>query len=335
MEPTGLQQLLFKRIKELLPSHLAMVDEVADKLNISNDSAYRRIRGEKPISLEEAQVLASHYKISIDQMLHLKSDAFIFTGRITNNSDFKYENWLEAVVAHLQYFLSHKPCHLFYLAKEIPFYYYFLVPEVAAFKSFFFMKSILYYDDWKSVKFSVQDDYSRYHELMQKSSHLFASLPSTEVWSIENITSTLHQIEFYRATGAIKTDQDAVVVLDKLDLMIDHIELQAEYGVKLRRGQDPATATTPYKMFINDIIIGDNMQLMQLGDKYMTAINHSVLNFITTMDESFNAYSKKMLDNLAQKSTLISAVNEKERLMFFNRLRGKVNDARTKIISGK
>ena len=70
--------------------------------------------------------------------------------------------------------------------------------------------------------------------------------------------------------------------------------------------------------------MGDNMQLMQLGNKYMTAINHSVLNFITTMDESFNDYSKKMLDNLAQKSTLISGVNQKERLMFFNRLRAKV-----------
>lgn len=333
MEATGPQQQVFQHIKSILPAHLTLVDVIAEQLNISNDSAYRRIRGEKPLSLDELQILAAHFKFSIDQLLQIKSDAFVFTGRITNNADFKYENWLEAVAQHLQFFLSFKPNHLFYLAKEVPFYYYFIVPELAAFKSFFFMKSILYYDNWKQVKFSVNDDYSKYHDLMKKCSELFATLPSTEVWSIENITSTLHQIEFYRATGAMQSDEDALIVLDKMNLLIDHLELQAEYGVKLRFGQDPATGTVQFKMFINEIIMGDNMQLMQLGNKYMTAINHSVLNFITTMDESFNDYSKKMLDNLAQKSTLISGVNQKERLMFFNRLRAKVAVSK-KLITG-
>ena len=248
MEATGPQQQVFQHIKSILPAHLTLVDVIAEQLNISNDSAYRRIRGEKPLSLDELQILAAHFKFSIDQLLQIKSDAFVFTGRITNNADFKYENWLEAVAQHLQFFLSFKPNHLFYLAKEVPFYYYFIVPELAAFKSFFFMKSILYYDNWKQVKFSVNDDYSKYHDLMKKCSELFATLPSTEVWSIENITSTLHQIEFYRATGAMQSDEDALIVLDKMNLLIDHLELQAEYGVKLRFGQDPATGTVQFKM---------------------------------------------------------------------------------------
>lgn len=331
MESTGPQQLLFNHIKGLLPPHFTLVDVVAEKLNISNDSAYRRIRGEKPISLDEVQVLASHFKISMDQLLHLKSDAFVFTGRTTNNSDYKYENWLESVVTHMQLFLSFQPNHLFYLAKEIPFYYYFMIPEIAAFKSFFFMKSILFYEDWKTKKFSLKDDYSKYHELMQKCSQLYAKLPSTEVWSLEIITSTLHQIEFYRATGAMKSDEDALVVLDKLSLLIDHLELQAEYSVKLLYGQDPTTGTVPYKMFVNEIIMGDNMQLIQIGNKYLTGLNHSVINFITTMDESFNAYTKKTMENIAQKSTFISGVNEKERLIFFNRLRTNVKASKQMI----
>ncbi len=333
MEATGPQHQVFKHIKSILPAHLTLVDVIAELLNISNDSAYRRIRGEKPLSLDELQILAAHFKFSIDQLLQIKSDAFVFSGRITNNADFKYENWLETVAQHLKYCLGFKPNHLFYLAKEIPFYYYFIVPELAAFKSFFFMKSILYYDNWKQVKFSLSDDYSKYDDLMKKCSELYANLPSTEIWSIENITSTLHQIEFYRATGAMKSDEDALIVLDKMNLLIDHLELQAEHGVKLQYGQDPLTSKVPYKMFVNEIIMGDNMQQLQLGEKYMIGINHSVLNFITTMDEGFNDYSKKMLDNLAQKSTLISGVNQKERLMFFNRLRAKVA-ASIKLITG-
>lgn len=53
------------------------------------------------------------------------------------------------------------------------------------------------------------DDYSKYHELSQKISNTYADIPSTEIWNLENITSTIHQIEFYRATGSLKSDEDA------------------------------------------------------------------------------------------------------------------------------
>jgi len=332
MEQLNTQQTLFNHIKGLIPPNLTLVDVIAEVLNVSNDSAYRRIRGEKPISLDEVRVLATHFKMSIDQLLHLQSDAFLFTGRFTNNADFTYHNWLESIVSHLRFFLSFQPNHYFYLAKEIPFYYYFLFPEIAAFKSFFFMKSVLSYDNWKTAKFSVKDDYSQYYEQMGKCSQLFAELPSTEVWNIENITSTLHQIEFYRVTGSLKSNEDAMMLFDKFDLLIDHIEIQAEYGVKLLHGQNPSTGKTAFKLFVNELLMGDNMQLMQLGNKQMTAINHCVMNYITTMDESFGAYTKKAMDNITQKSTLISGVNEKERLLFFNKLRAKVKNAKKLIV---
>lgn len=332
MEPNNTQLALFSHIKGLIPPNLTLVDVIAEVLNVSNDSAYRRIRGEKPISLDEVQILASHFKISVDQVLHLESNVFLFTGRFTDKADFTYYNWLESIVSHLKLFLSFQPNHYHYLAKEVPFYYYFMFPEIAAFKSFFFMKSLLSYDNLKTAKFSVTDDYSQYHELMQKCSELYALVPSTEICNIENLTTTFHQIEFYSVTGALKSSQDAIVLLDKLTLLIDHLEIQAEYGVKLRLGQDPATGKVAFKMFITELLIGDNMQLIQMGNKQMTGICHSVMNYITTMDESFNAYTKKSFDNIAQKSTLISGVNEKERLLFFNGLRAKVQNVKKLIV---
>ena len=51
----GIQQALFQQVKDQLPGHLSFVDEISDLLEISNDSAYRRIRGEKELSLKETQ----------------------------------------------------------------------------------------------------------------------------------------------------------------------------------------------------------------------------------------------------------------------------------------
>ncbi len=332
MESNNSQQILFNHIKGLIPQNLVLVDVIAEVLNISNDSAYRRIRGVKPISLDEAKTLASHFKISVDQILNLESDVYIFSGKFTNSTDFKYYDWLESVAGYLQYFLSFQPNHWFYFAKEVPFFYYYLIPEIAAFKSFFFMKSILSYEDWKAAKFSVTDDYSQYHDITQKCSKLFAALPSTEIWNIENITSTLHQIEFYRVTGALKSNEDALILFDKLSVMVDHLEIQAEHGVKLLYGQDPSTGRAPFKLFVNELLLGDNMQIIQYGNKQATAVNHSVMNYLLTSDESFNTHSKKTFDNIIQKSTLISEVNEKERLLFFNKLRAKVQHAKQQVV---
>ncbi len=329
MEAQQIQNVFFQKIKEKLPAHLSLADEIASLLQLSNDSAYRRIRCEKQLSFEEIQKLCSHFKISMDQMLHLQTDTFLFNGRITNNSDFKYENWLENVILHLEQIQSAEPNHLYYIAKEIPFFYYFLIPEITAFKSFFFMKSILDYEDWKNAKFSLSDDYSQIQAYGKRISDLFASIPSTEIWSIENITSTLHQIEYYRVTGSMKSDADALALYDHFEELVNHLECQAECGFKLRSGQKTAKAGPAYTMFVNELIMGDNMQLIQVGNTQITYINHSILNFITTYDAAFNTYMKQTFENIAHKSTPVSEVNQRDRLMFFNRLRAKIDVARS------
>lgn len=53
MIETNLQKELFVSIKNALPSHICLVDSIADLLKISYDSVYRRIRGEKPLEFDE------------------------------------------------------------------------------------------------------------------------------------------------------------------------------------------------------------------------------------------------------------------------------------------
>ena len=82
MESSNTQLRFFQHIKSALPPNVSFVDEIAELLEISNDSAYRRIRADKPISFEELQKLCVKYKVSLDQFLNLQSDAFIFTGKL-------------------------------------------------------------------------------------------------------------------------------------------------------------------------------------------------------------------------------------------------------------
>src|SRR5438270_5060415 len=100
MNSSELQIRIFQYIKGVLPSNVSMVDEVASVLQQSTDSAYRRIRAEKPLSLEELSILCTHFQISLDQLLSLKSDAFLFSGSLMDPTSFRFDQWLKLIAQH-------------------------------------------------------------------------------------------------------------------------------------------------------------------------------------------------------------------------------------------
>jgi len=329
MEAVNVQVLFFQHIKNNLPPHLSMVDEVAELLNISNDSAYRRIRGEKAIAFEELQVLCSKYKISLDQFLHLQSDAFIFSGKLRTESKKVFEDYLTDVLNNFTFFNSFKKRHIYLLLKDISPFVHFQVPELATFKFFLWMKSILHDDSLKSIRFAFDDPrYLPYFDISKNIINEYNKVPMTEIWNAESINSSLRQINFYREAGSFKNKQDVLILYDKLEELINHIEKQAELGVKFNLGTEPDSGSPEYRMFVNELILGDNTHFAELDGARITFLNHSVLYFVGTKDERFNTAMFDNLENLMKKSTMISSVGEKERTTFFNLLRDKIDQYR-------
>ncbi len=327
MTTAGIQQLFFQHIKNNLPPHLSLVDNVAELLGISNDSAYRRIRGEKPISFEEIEKLCSHYKLSLDQFLHLQTDSFIFSGRLNNNAPNAFEDYLENLLQNFQLVNSFANKHMYILLKDMPHFIHFHIPELAAFKFFLWMKSILHYDSMKTMKFSFDDPmYERYYPIGKKIIELYNRIPITEIWNIENINSTLRQFNFYAEAGAFKNKSDLKVLYGKLEDLVNHLEKQAELGYKFDIGQEPTSNSGTYRLFVNELILGDNTYMAELDNQRITFLNHSVLYFVATRDERFNAAIYGNIQNLIKKSTMISTIGEKERVSFFNQLRDKIQE---------
>ena len=327
MDALSKQQLLFQHIKSILPSHLSLIDEVADILNISNDSVYRRVRGEKPITLDEVAKLASHYKLSLDQFLHLQTDSFIFTGRLANESVHIFESWMQETLKQVSYINSFSHKHMYYLAKDLPLMQQFLVPELTAFKSFFWRKSILHYDEMKGAKFSLKTINEEHIVLGNKIIEMYNQVPSTEIWHIESINSTIRQIEFYRESHVFEREDDIKLLYDSVLKLINHLELQAEAGLKFRIGEKPKTNSAAYNLFNNELVLGDNTVLAELDEMKITFLNHSVINYVSTRDIEFNAHMQDAIKNLIKKSTQLSQVGEKERSRFFNRIRDKIKAA--------
>ncbi|MGI8581118.1 MAG: helix-turn-helix domain-containing protein [Chitinophagaceae bacterium] len=180
MESNGSQQVFFQHIKTQLPPHLSMVDEVAEVLNISNDSAYRRIRGEKPIDLEEIKKLCLYFKISLDQILHLDSNSFIFSGKLMNPQSFTMELYLEDLLNQIMMIHSYENKELYYLPKDIPIFHHFNFPELTGFKYFFWMKTVFEYPQYARAKFNISDIPIQWIKMGEKILDIYNKFPHTK-----------------------------------------------------------------------------------------------------------------------------------------------------------
>lgn len=331
MEQNNAQVLFFQQIKIQLPPHLSLADEIAKVLEISADSAYRRIRGEKPISFDDIQKLSSRYKISIDHILHLQTNGFIFTGNLGYSAKDFVEEYLNNMLQQFEFMRSFDHKHIYFLPNDIPPFAYFQIPELAAFTFFYYKKSLLHFEEMKELKFSVKNINDAHTKLGIKVQESFNHIPSTEIWGIDTINSILRHISFYRDTHVFETKDDIICLYDKLEVLINHLEKQAELGLKFNFGKLPDKNLASFRMYHNDLITGDNCVLAETGDRKVTYINHNLINFMFTRDEDFNNYTLETFQNAIQKSTQISLVGEKARARFFDLLRKKIQVQREAI----
>jgi hypothetical protein len=101
----SIQTRLLDQIKKRLPAHITLADELAELLSISRDSAYRRIRGETVLSLDEAKKLYDRYGVSIDDLFSPNSNMALFYHRALTNS-YSLDQWLNSVARNLEVMVS-------------------------------------------------------------------------------------------------------------------------------------------------------------------------------------------------------------------------------------
>jgi transcriptional regulator with XRE-family HTH domain len=190
--PDGIQSAFLDEIRKRLAANLSFVDELAEQLSISRDSAYRRIRGETVLSLDEAKKLCERYGVSIDSLFAPTSNVVPFNVRSTAD-DYTLEQWLTSVLHNIEAMTQ-----LTYAAKDIPIFHYMRHPEVAAFKMFFWQKTIIENPEYRTLRFEYSAIPKEMIQLGNRIWSRYATIPSAEIWAVEAINNSLKQIEFYK-----------------------------------------------------------------------------------------------------------------------------------------
>jgi hypothetical protein len=325
MDAAELQQKLFQIIKTNIPAHVSATDEIAKVLDVSVDSVYRRMRGEKTISLDELNTLCTHYKISLDQLMNIQTGGFMFQGNLQNENTFSYEAWLDSMIKNLYYFNSFKNKEIYNLNKDIPLFHHFNIRDIAAFKYFFWSRTIFEFPHFANLRFTFDLYSDALWEKGKRIMEAYNQIPSIELWNVENINIAIRQIEFYRDSQMFESDNDPLRLYEAWEKVIDHIEKQAERGYKFSYGDKEMKPINDYRVYFNEVILGDNSLLIVLDSVKLSIIVHTTNNYMMTRDMAFSESLFDHMQMLMKRSTLISKVSEKERSKFFRTLRERIS----------
>ena len=324
---SDLQINFLNQLKDLIPPKNTLVDELADILQVSPDSIYRRIRGETALTINEVSVLCNHFKISFDIFADNSKNITFNYDSLGNTAGF--ENYLNSILNDMLQIAKAKEKQIIYAAIDIPIFHHFNYPELSAFKMFYWMKAVVNVSALDDKKFDVRHISQEFAQLGSKIYETYCNIPSIEIWTDETINSLIKQIEFFWDIGNFASKNDALTVCEQAKNEIDTLRKQAEISNKIINGT--GKAENAFAMYHSDIEIGSNYIFTKKAEVEAMYLSIHTFNKIITVNKRFVDDTKNWLDNLMKKSNPISGVSQIHRYKFFKRATDKLEKLTKKI----
>jgi hypothetical protein len=324
----NIQNFFISKFKEVLPPSVGMAEELADVLSVSIDSAYRRIRGETELTIEEIYKITKKYAISVDDVFSNRSDTVTFAYTKLTDSARNFEDYLGRILNHLRLINKFDSKRIYYVADEVPLFYSFYNSKLSNFKLFYWQRSVLNVPDYQQKKFEWDSIPEKLDSIASECFKEYMNIPGAEIWTSETILTNIKQILFYYDSGII-TRQQALELLQENRKMIDMVQKNAETG----RKQVSDKAET-FSLYNSDVILGTNCIYVMTGDSKYSYISFNTLNSLTTNNPEFCDETEHWIRNLERKSTLISGVSEKQRYQFFSKIHHYLDAGIEKVSNG-
>ena len=327
-----LQAQLLAEIESRFEKKSQMAEMLMDSLEIGKDAAYRRIRGETPLSPEELSLLARKYEISLDTIVFNASDKVFFTFNSFPRDINDVKEFIEEVYENAAEVYQLPGARYYYTTAELPIYHYCQIPEIIQFKLYVWARTVWYFDDLRHSKFSYDliphTDLSRIEDILS----LYYNIPSTELWHLNIMDNTLNQIEYHVSSGGFADPQLAIELCDKLLELTDYVRTMAEVGHKFEIGKSPTQSKgASLSLYYNEMMFTGNTILAVTDIGKIVYTTYGSPNFLKCNNQRFGDHTEEWLKRIIGKSISITTHEEKNRTRFFNKLEQKIERVKQRI----
>ena len=327
------QEKLILRINASLPSGQSLAPILSDLLDVSMDSAYRRISGKTLFSLEGSIKIAEHFIIGLDSLKNpnLLNASIRFTQLDSKVSSFKL--YLDNLYQNLKLLEHGENAKLYYSCLDIPIFQNLSLPSLGAFKMFYWMHAVMEVEELQGKQLEKDTISQELIEFGQAIYDQYCKIPSVELWTNTTISSTLRQIEFYHNAGYIRSQEVLHDIYEDLFALIERQERMAEKGSKIIDRIPNENEKHNFSLYESDIELSNNGALALVNGVRISFIGHLTFNTLISEHPQLNEMTYNWYDRLVRKSTLISEVAAKQRYQFITHLRKQLEQSRDRVLT--
>lgn len=314
-----LNKIILTKVLDLIPENIKPVNFFMDYLDIGKESAYRRLRGEKPLSVEELYKLSLELNFSLDDIIdNNKKNTVTFNhigsfeqGPEKNLHEFLryYETYLKRLInadnseiictmnhlvnslivgyEHLFKFIYYRWIHQM---TEVPLNYYYSSCIIPAEIKEICNRTVVLHTKIKKVTYIIDNN-------------LFLNL--------------VKEIQYYYIRGLIDKDELNILKEEFLNFM-DNIEKMMNKGID-KHG-------TNINIYLSVFHINSTTAYAKWDDNEESAFWHHYGYPIYTRNKEITKRHRLWINSLKKYSTVISQSNELLQAEFMNRQRNYISN---------
>jgi hypothetical protein len=314
------QKLFFEILKSKLPSNYRMADVVGDVLNVGSDSAYRRIRGEKELTLKELIALSQRFNISLDSITNYESNNILFKYiPLDLNEMNNYYSYMDDLSNLFETISRSKEKEIYFMALDIPVAHFTPFLDLTLFKVYTWFRSVnklqVSYEEFVS-----QLDIPRLSAVYEKIRNAYNQIPSTEIWTKNTIEPILRLLDYYSDLNCFEKKETLPLVCHQLLQLMDNIEKYT-----LEEEKECTGRSAFFRMYLSPIDIMNDFMITKRDGINVTSVKLYTINGIFTSNEYFCSEVEKWMKDAMTKSLFLSGASARESFKFFQEIKNKIN----------
>lgn len=308
----------FERLKNALPSNFNFAQELADILETSVDSVYRRMRGQSALTYSE--LLRLQEKLNLKQSLLFPVETIEEINFVYARPAYGYDSFLFLQEISKQMELVHRRSHLEILlsSDDLPFFLHFLSPALLQFKLMVFSGNEIHDLD------NPQEQNVEMSLLTEKIISKWLEADSKEVWGSAPLDSTIKQI-IYSYENHLITDKYAVALLNELKKIVEVVRSWCITGKKDFNGFKGGK----FNLYHSELNTGEMNLLLHFGQEMTTYKSNYGYGYLKTEHPQFCLETMEWINDLASKGMMISLSAEKYRNQYVNLLLKSIDNTFT------
>lgn len=329
MKQEHLQDRVLDAIQAQFSNRAHMVDDLCRVLEVSRDGIYRRLRRTSFLTAEELERLVRHYKLSLDRIIFAGDDTVLFSYSALGRQVRSYDDYLESIRQPLDRVRSLPGLTVRYASLEIPIFYYCFYPELISFKLYVWGRATWDIPFTRTLPFSLDRIAPATMELAQGILQTYMELHSQQIWSLNIFDHTINQVEYHTMSGRFERQEDAMLLLDRMEQLCEHMRSMAVRGRKAYPGSSSEYA--PLEIFHNEMLNTNNTILVESPTFQGVFTTFCNPNFLFTGDRAIVDHTAAWFDQVLDKANPLTLSNEKSRNWYFDQIVSKISAARDRI----